>query len=63
MGHVGGSNLRARNVLQHGIGEWVSDIDLSVLDEKDQKRAEGMRERLLSMGQYDEKTMGYSLNG
>jgi Phytanoyl-CoA dioxygenase (PhyH) len=63
MGHRGGSNLRARNVLQHGIGEWVSDIDLSVLEEKDQERAQGMRERLLSMGQYDEKTMGYSLNG
>jgi hypothetical protein len=63
MGHVGGNNLRARNVLQHGIGEWVSDIDLSVLDETDQKRAEGMRQRLISMGKYDEKTMGYSLNG
>ena len=62
MGHSGGSMHRARNVLQHGIGEWVADIDLSSLDEKEQKRAEEMRKRLLSMGQYDE-SMGYSLDG
>jgi hypothetical protein len=61
MGHAGGSRARARNVLQHGIGEWVADIDLGCLDEKDQKRAEEMRKRLLSMGQYDEK-LGYSLD-
>jgi len=62
MGHSGGSTHRARNVLQHGIGEWVADINLSGLDEKEQKRAEEMRKRLLSMGQYDE-SMGYSLDG
>lgn len=61
MGHIGGSALRAKNVLQHGIGKWVSDIDLSGLDEKERKRAEGMRERLRSMGSGVD--LGYSLDG
>ncbi|RDL41760.1 Phytanoyl-CoA dioxygenase [Venustampulla echinocandica] len=60
MGHVEGSNLRARNVLQHGIGEWVGQIDLSGLDEGERKRAEGMRERLVKMGSH---TGEYSLEG
>jgi len=63
MGHIGGSAHRARNVLQHGIGDWVADIDLSGLDETDQERADGMRKRLLSLGQYDPTSMGYSLDG
>lgn len=50
MGHVDGSQLRARNVLQHGIGEWVQDIGLSGLEGEERKRAEGMRERLVKMG-------------
>ena len=60
MGHVAGSSLRARNVLQHGIGEWVQDIDLSGLEGEELKRAEGMRERLVKMGSH---TGGYSLEG
>lgn len=60
MGHVGGSALRARNVLQHGIGEWVQDIDLSGLEGEERKRAEGMRERLVKMGGHDGS---YSLDG
>jgi hypothetical protein len=60
MGHVGGSRLRARNVLQHGIGEWVQDIDLSGLQGEELERAEGMRERLVGMGGH---TGGYSLEG
>lgn len=62
MGHVGGSSLRATNVLQHGIGEWVEDIDLSLLDGEERKRAEGMRERLVKMGA-ESGTIGYSLEG
>src|SRR6185437_1183240 len=50
MGHSGGSRLRARNVLQHGIGEWVEDVDFSALDESERKRADGMRERMIKMG-------------
>jgi hypothetical protein len=35
MGHVDGSRLRARNVLQHGVGEWVGEIDFSGLGEEE----------------------------
>jgi hypothetical protein len=62
MGHVEGSTLRARNVLQHGIGEWVDEIDLSGLGEEERKRAEGMRERLVKMGE-ESGDVGYSLEG
>jgi len=62
MGHVGGSRLRARNVLQHGIGKWVEQIDLSGLDEGERKLAEAMRERLVKMGA-DSGDVGYSLDG
>lgn len=40
MGHVAGSNLRARNVLQHGIGSFVAEIDLSGLEGEEKERAE-----------------------
>lgn len=60
MGHVEGSALRARNVLQHGIGEWVQDIDLGALEGEEKARAEGMRNRLLKMGTH---TGEYSLDG
>jgi len=62
MGHVGGSRLRATNVLQHGIGEWVESIDLSGLEEKEMHRAEGMRRRLVKMGR-ESGPVGYSLEG
>lgn len=62
IGHAGGSKLRARNVLQHGIGEWVQDIDLSGLGEEEKRRAEGMRKRLVKLGQ-DSGDVGYSLEG
>lgn len=51
VGHVKGSEARARNVLQHGVGEWVESCDLSGIEgEGARARAEGMRERLLRMG-------------
>ena len=62
MGHVGGSKLRATNVLQHGIGEWVGDIDLGVLEGEERERAEGMRRRLIKMGD-ESGEVGYSLEG
>lgn len=62
MGHVGGSRLRARNVLQHGIGKWVEQIDLSRLGEAERKLAEAMRERLVQMGA-ESGEVGYSLDG
>jgi len=63
MGHVGGSRLRARNVLQHGLRDWVGSIDLRGLREEERKRAEAMRERLLRMGEENEGDLGYSLDG
>ncbi|KAH8592466.1 phytanoyl-CoA dioxygenase [Bisporella sp. PMI_857] len=62
MGHVGGSRLRARNVLQHGIGEWVGKLDLSALSEEERRRAEAMRERLVKMGA-ENQDVGFSLEG
>jgi hypothetical protein len=62
MGHVGGSRLRARNVLQHGVGEWVEDVDFSGLEGNQRERAEGMRRRLVKMGT-ESGPVGYSLEG
>ncbi|TFB06627.1 Protein N-methyltransferase NNT1 [Trichoderma ghanense] len=62
VGHVGGSRLRARNVLQHGVGGWVDEVDLGGLGDKERRRAEGMRERLVRMGG-ESGEVGYSLEG
>ncbi|ERS99070.1 hypothetical protein HMPREF1624_04265 [Sporothrix schenckii ATCC 58251] len=60
VGHVGGNALRARNVLQHGVGDWVERCDFSVLTETERARAEGMRARLIKMGR-ESGPVGYSL--
>ncbi|KAJ4263876.1 hypothetical protein NW762_005913 [Fusarium torreyae] len=62
VGHVQGSTLRARNVLQHGVGSWVDKCALDVLQEKDRLRAEGMRQRLIQLGS-ESGQVGYSLQG
>jgi EEF1A N-terminal glycine/lysine methyltransferase len=62
VGHAQGSKLRARNVLQHGIGSWVAHCDFSKLGEKQRVRAEAMRERLMKMGS-ESGEVGYSLRG
>ncbi|KJZ73226.1 hypothetical protein HIM_07423 [Hirsutella minnesotensis 3608] len=62
VGHTGGSNLRARNVLQHGIGAWVDQVDLTRLKDGDRQRAEDMRARLVKMGS-ESGDVGYSLKG
>ncbi|KAL2208217.1 hypothetical protein CC79DRAFT_1342522 [Sarocladium strictum] len=62
VGHVKGSNLRARNVLQHGVGEWAQNINLSKLDPALAARAEGMRDRLVKMGT-ESGDVGFSLQG
>lgn len=63
VGHVQGSTLRARNVLQHGIGGWVAHCDFSVMQQEgDRRRAEGMRQRLVQMGS-ESGEVGYSLQG
>jgi len=50
VGHVKGGRARARNVLQHGVGEWVGECDFSGLPGGIGARAEGMRQRLCEMG-------------
>ncbi|KAK4249702.1 hypothetical protein C7999DRAFT_29760 [Corynascus novoguineensis] len=65
VGHVEGSQERARNVLQHGVGQWVDRCDFSVLGEGKQRRtAEAMRRRLVQLGRENEgKDVGFSLDG
>lgn len=62
MGHVKGSGTRARNVLQHGIGKWVADINFDILDEREKERAKGMRTKLLRMAE-ESGAVGFSLDG
>ncbi|KEY63988.1 hypothetical protein S7711_07985 [Stachybotrys chartarum IBT 7711] len=63
VGHVAGDALRARNVLQHGVGAWVQGCRLDVLErEGDRERARGMRQRLVDMGSVSGE-VGYSLKG
>ncbi|KAF2642161.1 hypothetical protein P280DRAFT_449675 [Massarina eburnea CBS 473.64] len=50
IGSVGGSKVRARNVLQHGVGEWVGRCDFAGLGEEMRGVAEGMRGRLVELG-------------
>ncbi|KAF2425796.1 hypothetical protein EJ08DRAFT_651952 [Tothia fuscella] len=50
MGVARGSSDRARNALQHGVGEWVDKCDFKSLPNSLLKRAEGMRDRLIEMG-------------
>jgi len=63
MGHKGGSTLRARNVLQHGLKDWVRQLDLSPLGEAERTRAKGMWERLIEMGEERGDKVEYSLEG
>jgi hypothetical protein len=51
IGHTAGGTQRARNVLQHGIGDWVDKVDFSVLPPNLESRAENMRTKLKQMGE------------
>lgn len=62
VGHSGGSRFRARNVLQHGIGDYVDKVDFSKLSDSERRRAEGMRARLVKLGS-ESGHVGYSLQG
>lgn len=65
VGHVRGSDSRARNVLQHGVGAWVEKCDFSCLGDvggEERERAEGMRRRLVEMGR-GKGEVGFSLDG
>ena len=61
-GHVAGSTLRARNVLQHGLRDWIDRCDFDVLDDKTRARADHMRQSLINMGR-EAGEVGYSLDG
>ncbi|KAK8111428.1 uncharacterized protein PG998_007885 [Apiospora kogelbergensis] len=65
VGHRAGSAARARNVLQHGVGEWVDRCDFTSCldgDERIKERAERMRHRLVKLGR-ESGNVGFSLEG
>jgi hypothetical protein len=62
VGHVKGDTIRARNVLQHGVRDWIPECDFSSVSEGERERAEGMRKRLIDLGARI-KDVGYSLEG
>lgn len=62
MGHADGNKERARNVLQHGVGDWVHLIEFSAVEDGEEKdRAETMRDRLVKLGS-ENKEHGHSQN-
>ncbi|KAL9060775.1 MAG: hypothetical protein Q9162_000479 [Coniocarpon cinnabarinum] len=50
VGNARGGNGRARNILQHGVGDWVEELDFEGLEAEERRRAEGMRRRLVELG-------------
>lgn len=50
MGIVGADPARARNILQHGIGDWAVKRDFARLIPHQAELAEAMKERLIAMG-------------
>lgn len=58
MGHVAGGAHRARNVLQHG-REWIGKVELGGMEGRERQRAEGMRNRLVDLGERS-KEVGFS---
>ena len=61
VGLAGYGNERARQVLQHNIGEWVGRAKFDNPESTITERAENMRHRLMAMGKGD--GLGYSLEG
>ncbi|EFY90799.1 hypothetical protein J3458_004823 [Metarhizium acridum] len=61
-GHVDGATLRARNVLQHGLRNWIDRLHFDALEGEEKKLAEHMKENLVKMGR-DAGDVGYSLQG
>jgi hypothetical protein len=60
VGLAGYGTERARQVLQHAVGDWVDRAQFTV-DGPKAERAEAMRQRLVAMG--SGKDLGYSLVG
>lgn len=65
VGLKGFGDERSRQVLQHGVGDWIESEEAefkNMQDEKKKQRAEAMRKALIEMGR-DRKDVGYSLQG
>lgn len=60
VGLAGHGTERARQVLQHAVGEWVDRAGFQIEGDKGE-RAEAMRQRLMAMGKGED--LGYSLVG
>lgn len=60
VGLAGHGDVRARQVLQHGIGDWIERAHFGS-DGSRMERAKAMRKRLVAMG--SGKDLGYSLDG
>lgn len=60
MGHVVGGKKRARNVLQHGTGEWVDRCQFDRLESKMRCKADAMRRRLVHLGKIQSDAGGFS---
>ncbi|KAF2720585.1 phytanoyl-CoA dioxygenase family protein [Polychaeton citri CBS 116435] len=58
MGLTSADPARARNILQHGIGEWADKCSFIALDASKVQLAEAMKESLIRMGTGD--SVGYS---
>ena len=61
VGLHGHGTARGRQVLQHSVGEWVERAEFPEMDGPKKERAEGMRHRLMAMGNGED--LGYSLVG
>lgn len=55
-----GSKERARNVLQHGVGEWAREYDFEDFEAGMRERAVGMRKALVEMGRESGEVGFYS---
>jgi hypothetical protein len=61
VGLAGHGTERARQVLQHAVGDWVDRAEFTTIEGPRGVRAEAMRKRLMAMGKGDD--LGYSLQG
>ncbi|UNI14352.1 hypothetical protein JDV02_000988 [Purpureocillium takamizusanense] len=61
-GHVDGAKLRARNVLQHGLRDWIDRLTFDALEGPERDLAEHMRANLVKMAQ-EAGDVGFSLEG
>lgn len=59
VGHIKGGRMRARNVLQHGVGKWANECLFIELEEERREIARAMRDKLVQLGQ-ETGELGYS---